>query len=201
MPPRLSQLRYTAVLLLTTVLSACVHLGTPDHRQARAQQLSHDLQQLSPKVSAAEADRLAHTAIEVSAALSRDFKPFCLPWANNALRNAGLRKRGLCYEWRDDLYPYLHELQLKTLDLHLTSAFRATPREHNGIIVTAKGQSFYDGLVLDPWRRGGRLWWGTLKQDKKHKWQPLPWALTPVVLRPYIMPQLYPRKPVLPKLY
>jgi hypothetical protein len=64
--------------------------------------------------------------------------------------------------------------------------------EHNGIVVTAKGQRFEDGIVLDPWRKGGRLWWGTLQQDKRHPWKPLPHELTPMVLRPLLMPDLYP---------
>lgn len=180
--------------LLSLLLASCVNVGTPETRAVRVRQLSQDLQKLSPTVNPAEADKLAHTAIEVSAKLSQDFKPMCLPWANNALRNVGLRKRGLCYEWRDDLYPHLHVLNLKTLQLHLTSAFRTKPREHNGIIVTARGQRFEDGLILDPWRRGGRLWWGTFDQDKGHKWKPLPWELTPMALRPYIMPDLYPEE-------
>lgn len=180
--------------LLTLFLASCVNVGTPETRAGKARQLSQDLQKLSPTVNPAEADKLAHTAIEVSARLSEDFKPMALPWANNALRNMGLRKRGLCYEWRDDLYPHLHVLNLKTLQLHLASAFRTKPREHNGIIVTARGQRFEDGLILDPWRRGGRLWWGTFAQDRWHKWKPLPWELTPMALRPYIMPELYPEE-------
>lgn len=184
-------LRLLPVLPLL-ILASCVNLGTVEARREKARQLSLDFQRLSPTVNPAEADKLAVTAIEASADLSREFKPVNMPWGNNALRNLGLRKRGLCYEWRDDLFPHLHRLHLKTLELHLTSAFRATPREHNGIIVTAKGQDFYQGIILDPWRRGGRLWWGTFGQDKKHKWKPLPWELTPMSLRPYLMPHLYP---------
>lgn len=192
MTTTISRLPLLCLCLPVLLLASCVNVGTAEHRSEQARLLSQDLQKLGPAVSPAEADKLALTAVEQSAALSRDFKPMCLPWANNALRNMGLRKRGLCYEWRDDLFPHLFMLRLKTLDLHLTSAFRATPREHNGIIVTARGQDFYDGLILDPWRRGGRLWWGRFAQDKKHKWKPLPWELTPMSLRPYLMPDLYP---------
>lgn len=179
------------LLVLPLLIASCVNVGSEQQRRAKAQRLSHDLQQLSPTVSPAEADKLATTAVETSAAMSRDFKPVFLPWANNALRNMGLRKRGLCYEWRDDLYPHLHRLNLKTMDLHLTSARRDTPREHNGIVVTAKKQAFKDGIALDPWRKGGRLEWGLVSKEH-YPWQPLPWALTPMSLRHYIMPDLYP---------
>jgi hypothetical protein len=181
-----------AALLLPLLITSCVNLGTPAERQEKAHRLSRDLQQLGPAVSAAEADKIATTAIETSAELARDFKPLCFPWMNNGLVNTGLRKRGLCYQWRDDLFPHLHRLNLKTFDLHLTSARRATLLEHNGIVVTAKGQRFEDGIVLDAWRKGGRLWWGTMEQDKSHPWKPLPRELTPMVLRPLLMPDLYP---------
>lgn len=178
--------------LLVLLLASCVNPGTPAERQGQVRRLSHDLRQLSPTVSAREADRMAFTAIEESAKMCEDFKPLCLPWMNNMLVNNGLRKRGLCYEWRDDLFPHLFRLKSKTLELHLTSARRGTPREHNGIVVTAKGQPFEQGLILDPWRSGGRLWWGRFDQDKRHPWKPLPWELTPMVLRPLLMPDLYP---------
>lgn len=182
------------LLFIPFLAVSCVNIGTPEHRRERAQRMSADLQRLSPSVSRAEADRLATTAIEASAQMSADFKPIPLPWMNNMLVNMGLRKRGLCYEWRDDLFPHLFRLNLRTMELHLTSAKRATRREHNGIIVTAKGQPFKDGIVLDPWRSGGRLWWGRVAQDRRYPWEPLPWELTPMVLRPLLMPDLYPSR-------
>ncbi|MFC5453710.1 hypothetical protein [Prosthecobacter fluviatilis] len=181
-------------LLVSLALASCVSTGTLAEHQEKARRLSHDLQQLSPSVDAREADRLATTAIEESAKLAADFKPFIHPWMNNGLVNVGLRKRGLCYQWRDDLFPHLFHLKLKTLDLHLSASKRDTWQEHHGIVVTAKGQRFEDGLVIDPWRHGGRLWWGLLKNDKSHPWKPLPWELTPMVLRPLLMPHLYPAR-------
>lgn len=173
------------------LIAACVNLGTPEQRQEKARRLSHDLQQLSPSISAAEADKLAVTAVETSAELARDFKPLRFPWMNNGLVNTGLRKRGLCYQWRDDLFPHLHRLGLKTMDLHLTSARRATLMEHNAIVVTAKGQRFEDGIAIDPWRCCGVLAWAKVSEDR-YPWKPLPRELTPMVLRPLLMPDLYP---------
>ncbi len=190
MPPVSRLLSFLFLLIIVS----CVNPGTLAERQEQARRMSHDLQQLSPTVSASEADRLATTAIEESAKLSSDFKPLIHPWMNNGLVNTGLRKRGLCYQWRDDLFPHLFRLNLKTMDLHLTASKRDTWQEHHGIIVTAKGQRFEDGMVVDPWRNGGRLWWGLLKDDKRHPWKPLPYVLTPMVLRPLLMPELYPTR-------
>jgi hypothetical protein len=186
--------RLIALLSAALFTASCVNPGTPAERQEKARSLSHALQQLGPTVSTREADLLATTAIEESARLAKDFQPFIHPWMNNGLVNIGLRKRGLCYQWRDDLFPSLHRLKLKTIELHLTASRRDTMHEHHGIIATAKGQRFEDGLVIDPWRRGGRLWWGRLTEDKGHPWKPLPRDLTPMVLRPLLMPDLYPTR-------
>ncbi len=145
-------------------------------------------QQLAPIVSAGEADKMAVTAIEESARLSVEYKPMRLPWMNNWFVNRGLRKRGLCWQWRNDLFPPLFRLKSKTLKLHLTTTRRGTPFEHNAIVVTAQGQPFDQGIILDPWRKGGRLWWGRFDQDKWHPWKPLHRDLTPMVLRPLLMP-------------
>ena len=187
----MSRLSCLTLIIVSLFTAACVNLGTPEQRQEKARRLSHDLQQLSPSISASEADKLAVTAIETSAELARDFKPLRFPWMNNGLVNTGLRKRGLCYQWRDDLFPHLHRLNLKTMDLHLTSARRATLLEHNGIVVTAKGQRFEDGIAIDPWRHCGVLAWAKVSEDR-YPWKPLPRELTPVVLRPLLMPELYP---------
>lgn len=134
---------------------------------------------------------MAVTAVEQSARMSVIYKPVRLPWLNNCLVNARLRKRGLCYQWRNDLFPHLFELKSKTLELHLATAKRGTFLEHNGIVVTARGLPFERGLILDPWRSGGRLWWGRIDQDK-YPWVLLDRDLTPMVLRPLLIPELYP---------
>jgi len=174
--------------LLALLIASCVDPGTTAVRQEQAHRLSRDLQQLAPIVSAGESDKMAVTAIEESAKLSTDYKPLRLPWMNNWLVNQGLRKRGLCWQWRNDLFPPLFRLKSKTLELHLATTRRGTIFEHNAIVVTAQGQPFDQGIILDAWRKGGRLWWGRFDQDKRHPWKPLHRDLTPMVLRPLLMP-------------
>jgi hypothetical protein len=40
--------------------------------------------------------------------------------------------------------------------------------ENNGLVVTARNQPFDDGIVLDGWRRAGRLFWCPLKEDSQY---------------------------------
>lgn len=166
---------------------SCVSPESPAARQTRAAHLAADLKALSPAVSAREARALATTAVERATQLNREWRPAQFAWMNNLFVNINLRPKGLCHQWREALFPSLHRLRLKTLDLHLASARRATPREHNGIVVTARGQPFATGIILDAWRSGGILKWSLIKTDH-YPWQPLPRDLTPVELRPLLMP-------------
>ncbi|MBT8044731.1 MAG: hypothetical protein KJO79_07250 [Verrucomicrobiae bacterium] len=175
--------------LLALVLTACVDPGSPAFRRNQAQKLSRDLQRLASTVSVSEANKMAITAVEQSAGLSELYKPAHVAWFNNWLVNRGLRDRGLCYQWRNDLFPPLFRLEAKTLDLHLATSRRGTVFEHNAIVVTANNQAFEDGIILDPWRRGGKLWWGSFDQDKRRPWKKLNRDQTPMELRPLLLPR------------
>lgn len=180
----------TALAIMLT--ASCADPGNTNFRKHQARRLSHDLQTLSPSVQTEEADKLATTAVEQSARLSDAYQPVRLPWFNNFLINRGLRDRGLCYQWRNDLFPHLFRLRTSSLKLHLATSRKGTMREHNSIVVTAAGQPFESGLVLDPWRGSGKLWWGSVKNDTRYPWVPLSRDQTPLSLRPLLMPQHHP---------
>ena len=184
MPRLLPSIVYCLFPLLTI---SCVSPESPVARQSRAARLAADLKALSPSVSPKEAHSLATAAVDRAAQLNREWGPTINPWANNFLVNTGLREQGLCHQWREALFPALHALHPRTLDLHLAAARRATLREHNGIVVTAHGQPFDTGIILDAWRSGGILKWSLVKTDH-YPWKPLPRDLTPVELRPLLMP-------------
>jgi hypothetical protein len=180
----LSSIVYCLFPLLTV---SCVSPESPSARQTRAAHLAADLKSLSPSVSAHEANSLATAAVERAAQLNREWRPAQFPWMNNFLVNTGFREQGLCHQWREAIFPALHTLHPRTLDLHLAAARRATLREHNGIVVTAHGQPFDTGIILDAWRSGGILQWSLIQTDH-YPWKPLPRELTPVELRPLLMP-------------
>jgi len=62
----------------------------------------------------------------------------------------------------------LKELRLKTLVLHWGAAFAGTMDENNGLVVTAINQPFENGILMDGWRNGGRLFWCALKEDSAY---------------------------------
>jgi hypothetical protein len=69
----------------------------------------------------------------------------------------------------------LATLDLKTYEFHWGVAYRGSDlREHNTVVITANGYGFEQGIVLDPWRNSGELYWVGVKEDK------YPWKLLPL---------------------
>ena len=121
---------------------------------------------LSPSVRADEAQRVAECAYATAAQLRRDYGVIGGPPSfQNVLVNLGIRKRGLCFQWAEDLLVQLDALKLGTLELHWAEAWAGSWREHNCVVVTAKGQPFRQGIILDCWRHSGHLFWSPLATD------------------------------------
>lgn len=132
--------------------------------EARA--LAIRIRSLAPSVREGEAERVATCAYECSRELARQYRVVRPAWFHNVLVNLGVRKRGLCYQWAEDLLARLQTLHLRTLQLHWGMARAGTVREHNCVVVTARGQPFEQGIVLDAWRHSGRLVWKPVSADK-----------------------------------
>ncbi len=140
--------------------------ASPRAAGSSAANLAECLRDLSPAVAPAEATRAAETAHSYSLQLAKEYHVVHPAILHNVLVNLGLRKRGLCFQWADDLSAKLQSLQLHTLQLHRGVARLETRREHSSVVLTAPGQPFDEGIVLDAWRHSGRLYWGGVKQDR-----------------------------------
>ena len=103
--------------------------------------------------------------------MAREWRVVWPPGVQNFLVNIGARKGGLCFQWAVALLLRLDALKLQTLELHWAESFIGTPSEHNVIVVTAKGQPFEQGILLDNWRYGGHLAWGPVAGDPHYKWK------------------------------
>jgi hypothetical protein len=126
---------------------------------------------LGDDVNPVEAELLADVSVRHAAALADAYDMVRPIEIHNTLVNLGLRKRGLCYQTAEDMYVRLRDLRLRTLDLHWGVAHKDDMwLEHSGVIVTAKGRPFAEGLVIDAWRHSGRLRWARVEEDR------YPWA-------------------------
>ena len=158
-----------AVAISTSVIAAeqrRAQFDVPAKDFAKAQELSKQFAALSPRVDPSEAKLLAEYAYATVARLRQQYQMFATPIFNNFLVYHGLRKRGYCYQWTEDLLLALDMLQLKTLELHWGEAHAGTWMENNCLVVTAKGQAFERGMILDCWRHFGHLRWNLIPSDE-----------------------------------
>jgi len=182
-----AKLSYSILLLIVVLLSACAGLHSngressgSDNLQTSPEALAYrekvfslrnDLASLNGHPNLAEAGQLAETAISYSYYLAEEYRLVRPAIFHNVLVRMGLKDRGLCYHWTEDLMKRLHQLELKNFQLHWAVAYRGSElREHNSVVVTASGQKFEEGIVLDPWRNSGELYWVRVQNDR-YPWQ------------------------------
>jgi len=151
-------------------------LEVPKKDIADAEELANHVAALSPRVDRNEAWLLAECAYATVARLRQKYRMFGTPIFNNFLIYHGLRKRGYCYQWTEDLLLALDTLKLKTLELHWGEAYAGTYRENNCLVVTAKGQPFERGMILECWRHLGHLRWNLLLSDEDRYYENAKWA-------------------------
>jgi hypothetical protein len=132
--------------------------------------LAERLRGLGPSVDREEAALTAETACVYSLELARQYRAVRPALWNNMLINTGLRQRGLCFEYADDLSAKLESLHLRTLVVRRGVAYSNTWFESNCLVLTAPGQPFDQGIVLDAWRHEGRLHWCGVNEDKLFRW-------------------------------
>ena len=142
--------------------------------ESKIASLQGRLQGLGPATDPAEARRVAQTAVTDSHRLAEDYRLVPPARWHNLLIQMGFRERGLCYHWTEDLMKRLQALNLKTYRLHWGVAHKGSDLyEHNSVVITARDQPFETGLVLDPWRNSGDLYWAAVRLDE-YPWVPLP---------------------------
>lgn len=125
---------------------------------------------LSPSVDPEEARRVVSVTYTTGRELARKWKMGSSPTIHSFLINIGIKKAGYCHHFATELMLRLDALNLKTLEQHWGESDAGTDTEHNLIVITARGQPFEQGIMLDNWRRSGRLLWGPLHGDPDHKW-------------------------------
>jgi hypothetical protein len=140
--------------------------AVPATDSANAEALANHLAALSPRVDRKEAILVADCAYATVARLRKEYRMFATPIFNNFLVYHGLKKRGYCYQWTEDLLLALDTLKLKTVELHWGEAHAGTWMENNCLVVTAKGQPFDRGMILDCWRHFGHLRWNLVPSDE-----------------------------------
>ncbi|KGM48197.1 hypothetical protein [Pseudooceanicola atlanticus] len=134
--------------------------------------LARAIRALGPHVDPQEADMAAEIAITYPLALRAQYEVTDPPLIHNTKVNMGLRPRGLCWHWAEDLENRLAAENFQTLDLHRAIANADKLRiDHSTVIVSAQGATMEQGIVLDGWRKGGDLFWSLVPEDRRYEWE------------------------------
>ncbi|PSL20383.1 hypothetical protein [Shimia abyssi] len=163
-------LRFLAAVFTALTLAACASVPEEVTR-ADVPGLTAQITALNPDVDPEEAARAARIAYTYPLELKRTYNVTDSPLVHNAKVNQGLRPRGLCWHWADDLEARLWQENFQTLTFHRAIANATNIRiQHSTVIIAAKGKGMNDGVVLDPWRYGGYLFWSPTLQDERYDW-------------------------------
>ena len=166
-------LRILGVLALG-VLVACGGGPPPPAAPDEVSRLAAAIAALGPEVDRDEARRAAEISYAHTYRLAQEYGITDPPIIHNIKVNRGIKPRGLCWHWAHDMEARLNQERFATLDLHraVANADNSFRLEHSTAIISAKGAAYDDGIILDPWRKGGRLTWATVREDRDYKWVP-----------------------------
>lgn len=167
-------LRVWAAALLGLLIAGCGPAdrgGAPDPDSVHALQAA--IADLSPGVMPEEAARAARIAHEWPLELARRYRVTDPPLVHNAKVNLGLRERGLCWHWAEDMQRRLQAERFLSLEIRRAIALpQGIGIDHSTAVIVARGRPIGEGIVIDPWRWGGRLFWAPVTQDARYHWQP-----------------------------
>ncbi len=119
----------------------------------------------------AEATRLSVGLVNEIADLKVKYHSFFIPIAHNMMISVGLRKRGACKHWAEDLLNYLRPKERQFFDVTWGQANSRKFNEHNVAVVIPRGKEFAAGMFIDPWRTSGKPFWLPVPDDKHYRWE------------------------------
>lgn len=170
-------MRLLASAVLIALLGACATghgtSGPPRGTEAEIAALAHSLKALDPRVDVGEANRAARISYEYSHHLAIAYQITDAPLTHNAKVNRGEKPRGLCRHWAEDMEARLNQEGFQTLVVHraIANAQKRFLIEHSSAVISARGDTMEQGIVVDPWRMGGVLFWSRVPDDPKYPWR------------------------------
>ena len=162
------------LLLVMAVLPISGCTGNLTVSQTDITELNLAIQALGPEVDSREAERAATIAYRYSLQLARQYNITDSPVIHNAKVKNGLRERGLCNHFVEDIQKRMLQEGFRTLNLHWAASLpKRFQIPHYTAVVSQRGDTIDDGIVLDPWRYGGVLYWSQTGADEQYEWRPL----------------------------
>lgn len=139
--------------------------------EQKVNNLTNQIINLSSNINKIEAYDVAKEAITYSKKLAIEYDVVKPALFHNTLINMDIRKRGLCYHWANDLLTHLREKNYKSFKFIKAISSRDEYFEHTSLVITRDDVKFEDSIVLDAWRDSGDLFFSSVKEDTRYKWE------------------------------
>ncbi len=177
--PLLHLLLFAALLLPACYPPPVGYPASPVIMQRRATLADHLLQLLpederSLPRAQEEAHWLADTSYKAAAAIARINDSYFPGWSGNALINAHLQDRGLCWHYQHDMYRELRRRPLTHFRIGCCVRDRAKASEHNCVYIAGRNIEWPQAWVLDAWMWNGRLKVDLATELDADDWEDLP---------------------------
>ena len=164
-----------AFILFGLSLGACTRTLPVSESKNRIDEFAREIVALSAEISVVEADQTSNVLINTALELADEYNMASPPRFHNLLVNTGVRKRGLCCHWAEDLHAELRQLNVDSLKFDWLVSRQGNPfREHTSIVVYPANTSWKQGIVFDPWRKSGIPYWTAVQGDE------YPWISHPL---------------------
>ncbi|APZ51735.1 hypothetical protein [Salipiger abyssi] len=169
--------RLSCLLWVALALTACAPpapkpppLAPPSERA----DLTRALLLLGPGVDEQEARQLTVTAYAYPRELARDYGRKLSVLAERRGVAFDFKTPALCRDWAERFEARLRQERFRTLEVQLViSPARAlAPVEHSAVVATVPGQPVKTGILLDPCRDEGALYWTAAGKDGLFDWRP-----------------------------
>lgn len=168
---RTVEIELRLVRACTYLLLLAFFVGCANKPQVPLQVESLEEMLSSLSADANESKKLSSKMLSYSSQLGVKYRLVKPPLFHNFLVNTGVKERGLCWHFAYDMLSYAKEQNLKSFDYYIGGAnIDDYWEEHNTLVVTCRGCEFKKGVVLDPWRDSGNLYYSYVKDDKKYIW-------------------------------
>ena len=144
------------------------NISSPQNYEIK--KLEHDLLSLSSTINKKEAKILSRILILHSLELANSYNITGSAWMHNSLINLGLKERGFCYDYTQDLVKKIKKYNFKTFKFYWAVHKKGEYFEHNALVVSSVYQNFLGGLILDAWRNSGELFYLKVLKDVAYSW-------------------------------
>jgi len=162
--------KYYSFFITLFICTACT-VQPVEPPKSKVIYLSLLLDSLDSQSNTAESMALSRDIFKKTNQLTKEFQLTSPPLWHNLLVNMGIRQKGLCFHWSDALYLYLKRQHYRGFSFHLVGAnIGSYFREHNALVITSKKEKIQEGVLIDPWRNSGELYFSKIENDTTYRW-------------------------------